>query len=211
MYVLLVLDSHGSHLTPAFDSTCKVNNIISFCMPSYLSHLLQPLDVGYFGPLKRVYGGLIEQKERLGLNTINKLDFLKAYPEAYKNIFTIENIQSRFRATSLLPFSPAAVLDKLQLRLSTPTPPASRGRDSIPSSQLCTPHTVYQVYQKASSVKKLLKNSSISPLTPSKQALNKFIKGCELAIYNTGLLAQENDDLRSFITDNLQKKGRSKR
>ena len=113
VYVLLVLDGHGSHLTPAFDSTCKANNIIPFCMPPHSSHLLQPLDVGCFGPLKRAYGGLIEQKGRLGFNTINKLDFLQAYPEAYKNIFIIENIQGRFKITGLFPFLPAAVLDKL--------------------------------------------------------------------------------------------------
>ncbi|KAL4793443.1 hypothetical protein BDV19DRAFT_366433 [Aspergillus venezuelensis] len=28
-------------------------------MPLYLSHLLQPLDIGCFGPLKRAYGGLV--------------------------------------------------------------------------------------------------------------------------------------------------------
>ena len=103
-------------------------------MPPYSSHLLQPLDVGCFGPLKRVYRSLIEQKARLGFNHIDKLDFLKAYPEAYKKVFTTENIQSGFRATRLLPFSPAIVLDKLQLKLSTPIPPPSRGTASIPSS-----------------------------------------------------------------------------
>lgn len=61
-------------------------------MPPYLSHLLQPLDVGCFSPLKRVYGILIEQKARLGSNIINKLDFLKTYPEAHKKVFIIENI-----------------------------------------------------------------------------------------------------------------------
>ena len=61
-------------------------------MPTYLSHLLQPLDVGCFGPLKRVYNKLIEQKGRLGYNYINKLDFLKAYPAAYQEVFTTKNI-----------------------------------------------------------------------------------------------------------------------
>jgi hypothetical protein len=122
-YVLLILDGYGSHLAPAFDTTCKDNNIIPIYMPPHSSHLLQPLDVGCFGPLKRAYGSLIEQKARLGFNTIDKLDFLKAHPEAHKKVFTIDNNQSGFRATGLLPFSPTTVLDRLQLRLSTPTPP----------------------------------------------------------------------------------------
>jgi hypothetical protein len=79
---LLVLDGHGSHLTPDFDKMCKDNNIVCICMPPHSSHLLQPLDVGCFGLLKRAYGGLVEAKMRLGYNHIDKLDFLKAYPAA---------------------------------------------------------------------------------------------------------------------------------
>jgi hypothetical protein len=52
---LLVLDGHGSHLTPEFDKMCRDNKIICICMPAHSSHLLQPLDVGCFGPLKRAY------------------------------------------------------------------------------------------------------------------------------------------------------------
>jgi hypothetical protein len=210
-YQLLVLDGHGSHLTPEFDCTCKENNIIPICMSAHSSHLLQPLDVGCFGPLKKAYGKLIEQKGRLGYNHIDKLDFLKAYPAAQEMVFTKENIQSGFRATGLVSFNPYAVLEKLNIRLSTPTPLLSREGTLIPSSQLCTPHTVRQVHQKTSSIKKLLKKESRSFLSPSKQVLDKFIKRCELAIYNTSLLAQENSDLQAAIKNNRQKKSRSKR
>ncbi|ODM19019.1 hypothetical protein SI65_05636 [Aspergillus cristatus] len=57
---LLILDGHSSHLTAEFDSFCKQHVIICLCMPPHTSHLLQPLDVGVFGPLKRAYGKLIE-------------------------------------------------------------------------------------------------------------------------------------------------------
>ncbi|KAI2791755.1 hypothetical protein POX_c04633 [Penicillium oxalicum] len=53
---LLILDGHGSHLTPQFDRICAENDIIPLCMPSHSSHLLQPLDVGCFAVLKRAYG-----------------------------------------------------------------------------------------------------------------------------------------------------------
>lgn len=59
-YRLLVLDGHGSHLTPQFDKLCAENNIIPICMPPHSSHLLQPLDVGCFTVLKRAYGELVE-------------------------------------------------------------------------------------------------------------------------------------------------------
>lgn len=40
-----------------FEMFCKVNNIITLCMPPHSSHFLQPLDVERFGPLKQSYGG----------------------------------------------------------------------------------------------------------------------------------------------------------
>ncbi|KAJ5576338.1 hypothetical protein N7535_003264 [Penicillium sp. DV-2018c] len=41
-YRLLILDGHGSHLTPRFDKICAENNIIPIpiCMPPHSSHLL---------------------------------------------------------------------------------------------------------------------------------------------------------------------------
>ena len=59
-YRLLILDGHGSHLTPQFDQICNQNNIVPICMPAHSSHLLQPLDVGCFAVLKRTYGRLVD-------------------------------------------------------------------------------------------------------------------------------------------------------
>ena len=39
-YRLLILDGHGSHLTPRFDEICEENKIIPICMPPHSSHLL---------------------------------------------------------------------------------------------------------------------------------------------------------------------------
>ncbi|EED12237.1 conserved hypothetical protein [Talaromyces stipitatus ATCC 10500] len=54
-YRLFILDGHGSHSTPEFDTTCIENNIISLCMPAHTSHLCQPLDISIFSPLKKSY------------------------------------------------------------------------------------------------------------------------------------------------------------
>jgi hypothetical protein len=111
-------------------------------MPAYSSHLLQPLDVGCFGPLKRAYGGLIEAKQRLGFHHIDKHDFLKAYPSARQQVFTIQNIQSGFRAAGAVLFSPQEVLDSFNYSIRAPntegTPP-HKGSGSGTSSMLTTP------------------------------------------------------------------------
>jgi hypothetical protein len=53
---LLTLDDHGSHDLLKFQQYCKENKIITLCMPRHSSHILQPLDVGYFSPMKTAYG-----------------------------------------------------------------------------------------------------------------------------------------------------------
>ncbi|GAA5230680.1 hypothetical protein GCM10025794_37550 [Massilia kyonggiensis] len=42
---------------------------------------------------------------QLGFNYINKLNFLKAYPQAYIVIFLLDNIKSGFLATRLIPLN----------------------------------------------------------------------------------------------------------
>ena len=95
-------------------------------MPVYLSHLLQPLDIGCFSVLKRSYGHLVEQQMRMGINHIDKLDFLTAYPQARDEAFRPTIVQNAFAAAGLVPYNPDRVLSQLNIQLKTPTPPGSR-------------------------------------------------------------------------------------
>lgn len=176
-------------------------------MPAHSSHLLQPLDVGCFSPLKRAYGRLIEDKMRLGFNHIDKLDFLEAYPQARTAIFSSENIKSGFSATGLTPLNPDQVLSQLNIRLRTPTPPGSQSTDSVPK----TPYNLKQLKKQESTLKKLLREHTYSPPTPTKAVLDHIIKGCEMAINNTILLRKEVQNLRAAHEKQLQKRKRSRR
>jgi hypothetical protein len=49
---LLLLDSHPSHLTSAFNIRAHECNILIYAFPSHLTHILQPLDVGILQPYK---------------------------------------------------------------------------------------------------------------------------------------------------------------
>jgi hypothetical protein len=82
-------------------------------MPAYTSHILQPLDVSCFGPLKKAYGSQIENKMRLGINHITKEEFLPTFFIAYRQTMTTETISSSFRATGLALFDPKRVLENL--------------------------------------------------------------------------------------------------
>ena len=206
-YRLLILDGHGSHLTPHFDEICSQNDIIPICMPPHSSHLLQPLDVGCFSPLKRAYGRLVENKARLGFNHIDKFDFLEAYPEARMEAFKADTIKNGFTAAGLVPFNPERVLEQLNIQLKTPTPPGSQSTNSAPK----TLYNPKQLEKQASTIKKLLRERTCSPSTPTKSALGQLIKGCEIAVNSAALLAKENLDLRATNEKRLQKRKRSKK
>lgn len=88
VYRLLILDGHSSHATPEFDQYCTEHRIITLCMPAHTSHLLQPLDVSCFSPLKRAYGHKIQELARQGLYHIGKIDFPTVYPQIRPAVFT---------------------------------------------------------------------------------------------------------------------------
>jgi 4-hydroxybenzoate polyprenyltransferase len=52
---LLVLDGYDSYTNTEFMWNCYKNNIHLFFLPPHISHVLQPLDLLVFSPLKRSY------------------------------------------------------------------------------------------------------------------------------------------------------------
>jgi hypothetical protein len=92
-------------------------------MPPYSSHLLQPLNVGCFSPLKQAYSDKINSLAQYGTKKIKKEAFLPAFKAAFKKAITKDNIYAGFRGARLVPHDPEAVILKLNIVLHTPTPP----------------------------------------------------------------------------------------
>ncbi|KAF2174336.1 DDE-domain-containing protein [Zopfia rhizophila CBS 207.26] len=120
---LLILDGHKSHESLKFQLLCKKKNILTLCMPSHTSYLLQPLDVGCFAPLKRAYREEVNKLVRNHIFHVTKLDFLPLFKAAYLASITESNIRGEFRGTGLIPFNPDVVLSNLDIRLQTPELP----------------------------------------------------------------------------------------
>jgi len=197
-YRLLILDGHGSHLTPEFDKFCTEHRILTECMPPHSSHYLQPLDVSCFAVLKRVYGDLVKSMTMLGVYHIDKPRFLELLLEARRTTFSAKNITSGFRATGLLPFDPNQVLSRLQTKIRTPSPPPATDQPS--SLPLKTPVNIIELES--------LQRKRQREISPSDQALQKIIKGCQMAMHNAVLLHDENSRLRA---ENARQKRKRKR
>jgi hypothetical protein len=124
-YRILILDGHGSHLTPEFIEHCKNNKIVLLCLPPHTFHMLQPLDVSVFSPLKHWFKRECDNRLRMGDIRISKANFLDIYNKTRPQALTEKNIRSGFRKAGLVPFNPAAALSQLPLAPLTPPRPTT--------------------------------------------------------------------------------------
>ena len=88
-------------------------------MPAHSSHILQPLDIVCFSPLKRKYSQRVRDLARRRVFHINKEGFLPAFKDAFFNVFTEQNCRKAFKAAGLVPINAQVVLDRLRVRLRT--------------------------------------------------------------------------------------------
>lgn len=106
LYRLLIIDGHGSHTTPEFFKCCEENKIIPLKIPPHSSHLLQPLDVGFFAPLKKSYKKSLGINSRSGAVAVDKLTFITEYPKARISAFKSLTIKNSFSGSGLWPLDP---------------------------------------------------------------------------------------------------------
>ncbi|KAF5131517.1 hypothetical protein E5D57_007872 [Metarhizium anisopliae] len=112
-YRLLVVDGFTGHTTLAFAEYCIKFDIIIAILPPHSTHLMQPLNVGVFQPLKAAHQKALRKSLAEGNLTFSRVDFLAAFQQVYEAGFTRHNIMSGFEETGLWPASPQPVLAKL--------------------------------------------------------------------------------------------------
>ena len=112
-YYILLIDNYLSYLTQQFIQYILLRKIVLVAFLPYLTHKLQPLNIGCFGPLQHYYGEEVDNFCRYGHTGVNKEYFMKLYPAARTKAFTRETICNAWKATGLLPYNPTAVLKTL--------------------------------------------------------------------------------------------------
>ncbi|KAL1957219.1 hypothetical protein VTO42DRAFT_6253 [Malbranchea cinnamomea] len=205
-YRLLIMDSHGSHVTPEFDSFCMENKIVLLYMPPHSSHLLQPLDMSCFSALKKAYGRLVENQIRCGINHVDKIDFLSLYLDAHACGFSEQNIQSGFRATGLIPFAPYEVL--CQLPPATPSRP-STAHNSLSSWTPKTPRNTDDVRRQSARIQSRMHNRTTPLSSPIIRFMGRLFDQYEKVVAKVDLLEQENMEIRTANGKVQQRKRKS--
>jgi hypothetical protein len=75
--------------------------------------MVQPLDVGCFGPYKRYYGVEVDNATRNGITAINKTIFIDLIQKARWLTLTQSTILGAWCGAGLVPFDPDLVLTQL--------------------------------------------------------------------------------------------------
>jgi DDE superfamily endonuclease len=136
-YRFLILDGHGSHLTPEFQDFCFQNKIILLCLPPHTSYLLQPLDIAVFSPLKHYFHHAVEKRLRTGTLRFPKTEFLETYEKIRPQALIVKNIKAEFWKAGLVPFDPQKALERLSVALVSAalSPVASSPQIQMPKTQ----------------------------------------------------------------------------
>src|ERR1700677_1326345 len=104
--ILLIYDGHKSHETIKLREIAVQHKIELYHLPAHTSHRLQPLDVGVFGPLQRVWQNrCVAAMEDTG-QEITWQQVVKEYMTACTESFKEKTILSAWRKSGISPFDP---------------------------------------------------------------------------------------------------------
>lgn len=113
---LIIGDNLQSHITVSVIEECENNDIKFVLLPPNSTHMLQPLDVAYFRPLKASWKRVLEEWKLKNRGVLPKTVFPRMLKTAVEGLGNREmnNILAGFKACGLVPFNPDAVLAKIK-------------------------------------------------------------------------------------------------
>ena len=109
--VVLFFDGHHSHISIHLIEISQARNVHLMLLPANTTHVLQPLDVGVYGPLKQAWKSRIlpQYKRKTRAANITKEDFPKLVRQLWDISFKPQHLQGGFRESGLFPFTMSAI------------------------------------------------------------------------------------------------------
>ena len=108
--VVLLVDGHSTHIDLEVSKFCRDQQIHLYCLPPHTSHILQPLDVGFFGALKRSWGKACDtyRLENPGV-PLSKYTFASVFKHAWIDSVKMSTFVNAFRESGICPLNPQAI------------------------------------------------------------------------------------------------------
>ena len=117
--ILLIYDGHKSHVSLSVIEWAKSQNIVILVLPAHCSHILQPLDVGCFGPLTRILDNSCHKYMREQREPINRYNIGKLACDAYVKALSPHNLKVSFEKAGICPLNKKCISDITLLPSST--------------------------------------------------------------------------------------------
>ena len=103
------MDGHSAQVNITLSEFCRANKIILYCLPPHASHILQPLDISVYGPLKKQWSISINNFQRKFHQTVSRANFFPIFDKALEAVKrNTQIVESGFKKSGLLPFNPNA-------------------------------------------------------------------------------------------------------
>ncbi|KAL7298957.1 hypothetical protein TKK_0008057 [Trichogramma kaykai] len=101
--VLLLLDGHSSHVKNLeVIELARDNGVIIVCFPPHCTHKMQPLDVGFNGPLNSYYGREVVKFQRNG-NNVSLHNLFAIFDRAFVEAAKMSTAINSFKKCGLVP------------------------------------------------------------------------------------------------------------
>ncbi|KAK8386885.1 hypothetical protein O3P69_017953 [Scylla paramamosain] len=127
--VVLFVDGHSSHHSQAISILCNKNSIILYCLKAHASHLIQPLDLAFFGAIRLLWSDAVRKFQyQTGVCHHVVLNSDKLKPScSFSSAAPVTSLNSPSSGTTVLPTCTPATSTSLlhHMRLN----PNSRGQN----------------------------------------------------------------------------------
>ena len=108
--VLLLLDGHASHCSPALIESARESNVILLALAPHTTHICQPLDVAVYKSFKSHLGKLVKLGQALrGDLWIPKKSVARTIKKPFESSMVMSNIKAGFKKCGVYPFNPNAI------------------------------------------------------------------------------------------------------
>lgn len=137
--VIVFMDGHNSHLTYHLSVYCAKYQIILIALPPNCTHVLQPMDVAVFKPVKQEWSSIVHKWRMSHYHeSLTKFNFALLFKEALDTVMKPDTLKNGFKRCGLSPFDVTAVdFSKVDV-FNNVVPKKPIAGNQIPTQPSCT-------------------------------------------------------------------------
>ncbi|KAG5280574.1 hypothetical protein AALO_G00061680 [Alosa alosa] len=167
--LLLIFDGHKAHPSPPVVEAAKREGVILLHLPRHTSHVLQPLEVGFFGHLEADFAtvtGNLSRLKKSNNNIVSRTEFAKIVHHPYQRAKAKGVVVRGFKKCGIFPLRRAAIKSSHLRRRKPTTATTTTGLSSAPPPPIGSSQTPGSSLPLTPSLKHMLVEAGwIPPIT----------------------------------------------